>query len=257
MIINEKKLKEFSALSTDGPVGKIDTLIFDPHDWKIRYVVVHTGHWFSHKKALLSPLSVKDINLKNKTISFNLTKDRIQKGPDVNPKQTVTREKEELLANYYAWPFYWSEPDYMKPDKFSLEIQPEQESSPERIAKEEHKLKPFLRSLVEVTGFHIEATNGDIGRVDDYVIDKNGWLIRYLIVETHFLPRRKKVLVSPEWISTIRWENRHVRVDLDKETIDSSPHFDPKECLTRDYEEMLYSYYNRAKYWSEPPIESE
>jgi hypothetical protein len=44
--------------------------------------------------------------------------------------------------------------------------------------------KPHLRSTQEVTGYDIHATDGDIGEVEDFIIDDVSWKIHFLIVET-------------------------------------------------------------------------
>jgi hypothetical protein len=46
--------------------------------------------------------------------------------------------------------------------------------------------------------------------------------------------------------------NAWCSVDLKGESIRNSPEFDPGEPVNRDYEERLYDYYGRLKYWEEP-----
>ena len=41
-----------------------------------------------------------------------------------------------------------------------------------------------LRSCKAVTGYHIEATDGEIGHVEDFLVDDETWAIRYLVVDT-------------------------------------------------------------------------
>ena len=52
-----------------------------------------------------------------------------------------------------------------------------------------------------MTGYHIEATDGGIGHVKDFIIDDETWAIRYLEVDTRNWWPGKKVLVSPQWIN--------------------------------------------------------
>ncbi len=54
-------------------------------------------------------------------------------------------------------------------------------------------------------GSYIEAKDGDIGHVEDFIIDDTAWAVRYMIVDTvNWLPG-KKVLVSPRWIQSMKW----------------------------------------------------
>lgn len=60
----------------------------------------------------------------------------------------------------------------------------------------------------------------------------------------------KKVLVSPQWIERVSWSDEKVSVDLTKELIKDSPEYYPSAPVNRKYEERLYDYYGRPKYWS-------
>jgi hypothetical protein len=54
---------------------------------------------------------------------------------------------------------------------------------------------PSLRSGRDVTGYYIAARDGDIGHVDDFLVDDRAWAIRYLIVDTrNWWPGKKVAL---------------------------------------------------------------
>src|SRR5207245_11327549 len=63
----------------------------------------------------------------------------------------------------------------------------------------------------------------------------------------------RKVLVSPEWIQRVSWEESKVYVDLSKRHIEAAPEFDPSIPLAREHEERLYTHLGRAKYWEWEP----
>ncbi|MDA3923836.1 MAG: PRC-barrel domain-containing protein [Kiritimatiellae bacterium] len=65
---------------------------------------------------------------------------------------------------------------------------------------------PTLRSMQKVRGYHIQGSDGEIGHVDDFIIDDETWAIRYLVVDTKNWWREKKVLVSPQWIERVSWD---------------------------------------------------
>jgi hypothetical protein len=106
-----------------------------------------------------------------------------------------------------------------------------------------------LRSTFGVSGHHIQALDGEIGHVQDFVIDDETWAIRYLIVDTQNWWPGKKVLVSPQWIERVSWGERKVFVNLNRETIKQSPAYTEESLLTRDYEIGLHRHYNRKGYW--------
>ena len=105
---------------------------------------------------------------------------------------------------------------------------------------------PHLRSTSEVKGYSIHATDGDIGEVEDFIVDDTTWSIRYLIVDTgNWLPG-KKVLLSPGWIKEIKWETSAVYVDIPVNNIKNSPEYDPSQPLSETYENDLFHYYGKS-----------
>ncbi|HYD31975.1 MAG TPA: PRC-barrel domain-containing protein [Azospirillaceae bacterium] len=107
----------------------------------------------------------------------------------------------------------------------------------------------FLRSAREVTGYNVEANNGEIGEVEDFLIDATGWTVRYLAVNTGGWLAGRQVLVAPAWVRDIRWEDSLVRIDVDRARIEHSPIFDPDAPVERPYEEQLHNHYHRQPYW--------
>jgi hypothetical protein len=118
-------------------------------------------------------------------------------------------------------------------------------------AMEEAHLSTRLRSARDVEGHHIAASDGEIGNVEDYIIDDENWFIRYLVVDTGGWLSGRKVLLIPEWIESIHWEERRVYVNLSRAEVQSSPEYDPDATLTREYETSLFEGYKRPKYWEQ------
>ena len=78
---------------------------------------------------------------------------------------------------------------------------------------------PHLRSSAKVIGYHTQATDGDIGHVEDFLVEDSLWAIRYMVVDTRNWGPGKKVLVSPEWIKGVDWSDSKVHVDVTQEQI--------------------------------------
>ena len=108
-----------------------------------------------------------------------------------------------------------------------------------------------LRSSEEVTGYNIGALDGEIGHVDDFIVDDETWAIRYLVVSTKNWWPGKKVLVSPAWIDNVSWDAREVAIGMTREAIKAAPEYSDAALLTREYETGLYGHYNRDGYWVE------
>jgi hypothetical protein len=96
------------------------------------------------------------------------------------------------------------------------------------------KEDPHLRSTRRVTGYHIHATDGEIGHVEDFIVDDENWALRYLVVDTgHWLPGRQ-VLISPQWIKGVNWADSCVYMDRSREAVKNSPKIDSSESVYRD-----------------------
>jgi quercetin dioxygenase-like cupin family protein len=70
-----------------------------------------------------------------------------------------------------------------------------------------------------VIGYHIAATDGDIGHVEDFLVDDATWTIRYMVVDTRNWWPGKTALVAPEWIARVDWNESKVHVSLTREQI--------------------------------------
>ena len=80
-----------------------------------------------------------------------------------------------------------------------------------------------LRSLSEVTGYHIHALDGDIGHLEDFLVDDESWNLEYAVVDTRNWGFGKHVLLSPSEIKEISWGERYVRIDMTCYKIKASP----------------------------------
>ncbi len=114
----------------------------------------------------------------------------------------------------------------------------------------------MLRSIKQLYGDKLGASDGDIGHVKDFYFDDQNWAIRYLVVDTRNWWPGKRVLVSPQWIERISWNESKVFVNLSRETVKQSPEYS-EEALTRDYETRLHQHYNRQGYWTNEPAPKE
>jgi hypothetical protein len=106
-----------------------------------------------------------------------------------------------------------------------------------------------LRSTEAVTGYRIEAADGEIGHVDGFVVDDEAWAIRYMEVATRNWLPGKKVLVSPAWIERVSWTDSTVYTGLSREAIKEGPEYIESQPITREYENRLYFHYGRPPYW--------
>jgi hypothetical protein len=112
---------------------------------------------------------------------------------------------------------------------------------------------PHLRSTQDVSGHHLQAADGEIGHVEDFIIDDETWVIRYLIIDTRNWWPGKKVLFSPQWIERVSWSEKKVFINLPRVTFEQAPEYKEESRLNRDYETELHRYYHRQGYWIDEP----
>lgn len=236
----------------DGDLGRVEEFYFDDHKWIIRYMVVDTRRWLQGRQVLISTAASKRPIWKSRVFPVNLTKKQVRSSPSIDTDKPVSRQHEAELHDYYNWPVYWGaglEPyagvGYPVPTHF-LPL-----ATRERKTPFEKPADPNLRSTRQVTGYYIQATDGEIGHVQDFIVDDETWAIRYVVVNTQNWLPGKKVLVFPAWISRVSWDKSKVLVDLSRESVKNSPAFDPSKPVSRGYEERLFDYYGRSKYWEE------
>ena len=255
MLHKADTLKNYRVQATDGEAGRVDDFYFSDDSWAVRYVVVDAGSWLLGRRVLVSPLALESTS--ENILKTSLTTDQVKNSPDINLEKPVARQYETALHDYYGWPYYWvAVPSPMgvwsggaaaTPIPVNAKGEPLPETDADADAEPDED--PTLRSVNEVTGYHIEASDGDIGHVEDFIIDDDQWMIRYMLVDTrNWLPGRK-VLISPDWINSVSWNMSKVYLDITQEQVEKSPEFDPAQPLSRGYEEKLFSHYGMRRYW--------
>ena len=115
----------------------------------------------------------------------------------------------------------------------------------------------MFRSTKELFGYDILTLDGNIGKVDDFILDDDTWDIRYLVLKTGNILEGKKVLISPQWVEWIRHTESKAFLDLDQEMIEKSPPFDPNTPINRRQEEVLYDFHGRPYYWLGKKVDKE
>ena len=112
----------------------------------------------------------------------------------------------------------------------------------------------MLTTARTLKGYKLHSLDGEIGKVEEFYFDDRHWAIRYLIIDTRNWWPGKKVLVSPQWIERVSWNESKVFVNLTRETIKQSPEYTEESLPTRDYEIGLHRYYNRHGYWVDETV---
>ena len=246
-----RKTKDFALAAKDGRIGHVREFYFDDHEWTIRYLVAQAGNWLTGRLVLISPHSLGLPDHAEKIIPADLTREQIRESPSPESDRPVSRQFELDYYKYFGWPYYWVGPYLWGPSPFPVlpaAAAPEEPSAAAEKLREEPKGDPHLRSTDEITGYHLQARDGAIGHVEDFLFDDKDWSIRFVAVDTRNLWPGKWVLVPPSWIKAIHWENRKIDLDVDREELKNAPSYDPHRPVTDEYARQLARYYEMYAY---------
>lgn len=252
MLWNASQVCRFSVQASDGPAGNASDLLFDDTSWLIRWLVVDALGWLTGHAVLLPCGALGSLPPETDHFSIPLTAKQIADSPGVETEKPVSREMESEIYDFYGWSPYWGTDCYAglyhRPGA-SQDEEPLQE--PGWGADDQRRVHgeagdPHLRSVKDVTGYHIRATDFEIGHVEDFLIDDQDWSVHYLVVATRNWWPGKKVLIAPEWIADIEWAGRVVTLRIDRQTIQNGPTYDQGSVVDAPYEAMIQAYYAKA-----------
>jgi uncharacterized protein YrrD len=250
MIRSVHEIRGYKLQAKDGEFGKVDDVLFDEKLWVIRYLVADTGSWLSGRKVLIPPSVLGKPSWKDSALPVDLVKSEIEESPALDAEAPVSRQFEIMLHRHWRLQPYWigsaATGAFPVPIRVRGEIQKREQGAAESAGAANND--PFLRSVREVTGYRIKTTDDEIGHVDDFLMDDELWVIRYLVVDTrNWLPGRK-VQVPLSWISEINFADQHIVVEVAREKVRNSPEFDPDQPINREQEQVLFDYYGRPHY---------
>jgi hypothetical protein len=220
-----KDLRGDDILARDGAIGSVHDAYFDDEHWALRYLVVDTGNWLPGRQVLISPASVRAVGADD--LQVDLSRAQVEQAPGVETHQPVSRLYEQSHALHYGYPYYWTGPYLWGPAVMPIAAPPEQAQSAsemrgtqEAAARAEREVaESHLRSAAEVVGYHIEARDGSIGHVEDFLVDLDNWAIANMVVDTRNWLPGNKVGISPSEIESVDWASKKVRVRLTRDQI--------------------------------------
>jgi hypothetical protein len=250
MLIKVKTIQGWKVESLDGDIGKFSQFYFDDRFWAVRYLEVDTGHWLPGRQVLISPYALGPISREEQSLAIALTRQQIEDSPALSSGQPVSKAFEVSYFEHYGWPAYWEGPE---PWGASPHLLRDPGQWLEATVSSQG-LELSLRSTDAVTGFNLEATDGEIGHVEDFIIDDETWEVCYLVIATRNWWPGRKVLISTKWIERVDWSERRVVVAISRESIKNAPEYWEADLVTRDYETRLHRHYDRLGYWDDVPI---
>ena len=187
MLRSIKQLYGDKLGASDGEIGHVKDFYFDDQTWAVRYVVADTGSWL---------------------------------------QKPVSRKYEEEYYRYYGWPYYWQGDGLWGMSGFPiLELPakplPREPATP--IGPQPEPADAHLRSTQTVGGYHLQANDGIIGHVCDFMMDTQSWAIRHLVIKTGHRFSGKEVQIPTREVARISYPDSTVFVNVTMEIVQQSP----------------------------------
>jgi len=195
-------------------------------------------------------------------LPVSITREQVRNSPDFDTRKPVSRQHEARYLNYYGYPSYWGGTGLWGMGGYpgGLTTTDEDVVRAEMKARRRTKVETdvaddsHLRSCRAILGHHIHATDGEIGHIENVLVDEHTWAIRYLVVDTSNWWGGHHVLVVPQWIQRVSWAEATVSVDVTREAVKRAPRYDSAAQLDRQQETAIYEHYGRPGYWTTKAI---
>lgn len=209
--------------ASDGDIGHVKDFYFDDQNWAIRYLVADTGSWLPGRQVLISPHSLGPLDQAIKVLRVHLTREQIESSPAIEQHKPVSRQYEEEYYRYYGWPYYWQGDALWGMSGFPIL---ERATTPLPVeqalvtANYGGGADAHLRSTKTVNGYHLQASDGIIGHVCDFMMDPRSWAIRRLVIKIGHRLSGKEVQIPTSKVDRISYEESAVSVNLTSEAVE-------------------------------------
>ena len=239
MLRSSKALLGYVLAAEDGEIGRCKDFLFDDRHWSIRHMVAKTSKWLAGRDVLIPASALAEPRWGERRFSVALEMAQIESSPPLDSDAPISRRYERQLLQHYRRHLYWMGHDATPKLEYPHLICAPTEEEERALAR------CHLRSHRELTGYRIGAIDGDIGQVDDFIVDDSGWQVRFVVVDTRRWLRGKRVLVSKDWIERARWRDQTLQLDLTIDELRGAPEFDPTAPVNIRAEERRYDFHGR------------
>jgi len=248
MLRSLKNLERYKVSASDGDIGSVANFLMDDARWAVRYLVVETGGLFDGRQVLITPIAFREVDFSGERFRLSISMEKVRNSPSINLDLPVSQQHERDYYGYYGYPYYWGYGNLWGVGGYpGAMASGAHEASADRPG--EPPADRHLRSAKDVTGYHIEGTDGSIGHVKDFVVDDETWEVRYVVVATTNWWPGKSVLIAPEWATRISWLDRRIYLGMTRDAIKRSPEWCVTYPVEHAYEEQLSRHYAGSPGW--------
>lgn len=211
MLHEVRRILGMEIIARDGSLGRLQDLLFDESDCRIHFLVVVTDGLRGKQRVQLPRTTLGRLTWDREVFRLPLKRAEINLQSGAASARSVSEQKGAPLSDYYGVP------RDLKPPRG-----PGREEPPLPDVAEQQPEPSGLRAATELIGYACVATDGDVGRVADLVLDDGRWRLEYLDVDTdHWLPGRHARLLTST-IAEIDWLQQVVRLEVTRRYVEES-----------------------------------
>jgi len=167
------------------------------------------GHFLKRREVVLAISAVEQPDWANRRFHVNYTKEQVRNSPDVDTEKPVTRQQEIAMEEYFHWLAYWIDSGLGVGSTL-----PPGSDYPVNTGED-----PHLRNALDVSGYAVWATDGEIGELYGFVMDEISWHLGYLDVKAGHWLHSRSVLIPTRWVKSVLWARQRVNLQHTREGI--------------------------------------
>ena len=204
MVRSFKELRGFAVRATDGRFGTVSDIYFDDRTWRVRYCVVDSGRWLANRYVLIGSRSLSVLDFTRRQLWVRLSKAEVGLSRNANSDKPVSKQDVGIMTSIRRLG-----------RRSSIDLPHPLISSPDR----------HLRSCKALIGLRLDATDGKVGNVDDFLIDDKGWVVRKLLIDVK--KPDASVVIEANHVDEINWAKSSVAVSLTGAAVLDAPTHEP------------------------------
>jgi hypothetical protein len=245
MLWSVQRMRGFSIRAIDGPSGVVDECLFDDRQWTARYTVANIGGWLLSELVLLPVTALGALDQEARILKVGLARQQVRECSDITSDPPVSHQRAAGSRSLDGHLAYWGTSipwglGLCPGDPVALALVHE---SIQQELKRARRGDPHLRSTRALRGYAVQACDGAVGRVVDFVIDDMNWTIRYIAIAYRNWWLGRTVVVPTCWVSAIDWSRSMLVVSAPRAVIQAGPAYRPSALADPVYETWLHVAY--------------
>jgi hypothetical protein len=205
MLQSLENIRNYKIHAKNGDIGRIKDFYFGDKDWQVRYVVADYGNWvLGHNQVLIAPGHFKHIDWTEGKAEVDLTMEEVEASPDIKTHTPISQQ------HFVGKIFTPVSPEF---EDREMEAEARMAPNPE---------DEYLCSVKDTEGLHLEAVDGEIGHVLDFMVNEETWDIVWMVVSTHNWWPGKQVMIPPERIKKVSWPERKIFLNMTRQEVKDS-----------------------------------